>query len=64
MVDMVCELKDGICLLCGKDPNEDCPLTDLSPELAEWSERDATKVWRDDPFKVVVTGNDECESCQ
>jgi hypothetical protein len=41
MVDMVCERKDGLCNLCGADPHEDCPLIDLAPELAEWSERTA-----------------------
>lgn len=39
MVDMVCERADGVCNLCGADPEEDCPLTDLAPELADWSAR-------------------------
>ena len=62
-VEMVCERKEGICNLCGADPEEDCPLTDLAPELAEWSEGPVVTI------SVInepgtISDNDECESCQ
>jgi hypothetical protein len=57
-VEMVCERADGICNLCGADPEEDCPLTDLSPELAEWSERKSA------PVCGTPSDNEECENCQ
>lgn len=44
MVDMVCELQDGICHLCGKDPHEDCPLIGLDTEVAEWADTPAVPI--------------------
>jgi hypothetical protein len=60
MADMVCERKDGVCNLCGADPEEDCPLTDLAPELAEWSSRPAPAVIE----HCTISDNEECENCQ
>ena len=69
-VEMVCERADGVCNLCGADPEEDCPLTDLAPELAEWSKHPAPawKLNAEDSKAFVEALNkaddDECESCQ
>ena len=68
-VYMVCERKDGVCNLCGADPEEDCPLTDLSPEIAEWSAFHPSKhpsVVIIDPLRDILASDepDVCESCQ
>jgi hypothetical protein len=60
MADMVCERQDDVCNLCGADPEEDCPLTDLAPELAEWSERKIEV----GSATFIVDDTDDCESCQ
>jgi hypothetical protein len=62
MADMVCERKDGVCNLCGADPEEDCPLTDLSPELSAWSQRSGYVVIIDE--QCTISDNEECENCQ
>jgi hypothetical protein len=62
-VDMVCERKDGLCNLCGADPHEDCPLTDLAPELAEWSERKAADKELDAQIKCPIGSCQRHQRC-
>lgn len=60
MSDITCERPDGgACEFCGAKVDEDCPLTDLAPELAEWHSTPSAA-----PVCGTASDNEECEGCQ